>query len=92
MRKDVAVLMVLWVMCIPYATFICASATPNKLDTLKAFQQKIVLILAYRYSVKQPLVEISCQEIHIFIACLIHQIEQAGLNRLTVVFLSHLIL
>ena len=56
------------------------------------FQQKIVLILAYRYSVKQPLVEISCQEIHIFIACLIHQIEQAGLNRLTVVFLSHLIL
>ncbi len=34
MRKDVAVLMVLWVMCIPYATFICASATPNKLDTL----------------------------------------------------------
>ena len=41
MRKDVAVLMVLWVMCIPYATFICASATPNKLDTLKAFLKKI---------------------------------------------------
>ena len=40
MRKDVAVLMVLWVMCIPYATFICASATPNKLDTLKAFLRK----------------------------------------------------
>lgn len=40
MRKDVAVLMVLWVMCIPYATFICASATPNKLDTLKAFSSK----------------------------------------------------
>ena len=55
-------------------------------------EPKIVLILAYRYSVKQPLVEISCQEIHIFIACLIHQIEQAGLNKLTVVFLSHFIL
>lgn len=43
MRKDVAVLMVLWVMCIPYATFICASATPNKLDTLKAFLRKNTL-------------------------------------------------
>lgn len=58
----------------------------------KNFIQKIVLVLTNRYSVKQPFVEISCQEIHIFIASLIHQIEQAGLNRLTVVFLSHLIL
>ena len=47
MRKDVAVLMVLWVMCIPYATFICASATPNKLDTLKAFLQKKILYNEY---------------------------------------------
>ena len=33
-------------MCIrdrPYATFICASATPNKLDTLKAFLRKKIL-------------------------------------------------
>ena len=47
MRKDVAVLMVLWVMCIPYATFICASATPNKLDTLKAFLRKKILYDEY---------------------------------------------
>lgn len=47
MRKDVAVLMVLWVMCIPYATFICASATPNKLDTLKAFLRKKILYNEY---------------------------------------------
>lgn len=47
MRKDVAVLMVLWVMCIPYATFICASATPNKLDTLKAFLRKKILYDKY---------------------------------------------
>lgn len=46
-RKDVAVLMVLWVMCIPYATFICASATPNKLDTLKAFLRKKILYDEY---------------------------------------------
>ena len=59
---------------------------------VKRFLKKIVLVLTNRYSVKQPFVEISCQEIHIFIACLIHQIEQAGLNRLTIVFLSHLIL
>ena len=62
------------------------------IGAFKPLREIIVLILDYRYSVKQPLVEISCQEIHIFIACLIHQIEQAGLNRLTVVFLSHLIL
>lgn len=47
MRKDVAVLMVLWVMCISYATFICASATPNKLDTLKAFLRKKILYDEY---------------------------------------------
>lgn len=47
MRKDVAVLMVLWVMCIPYATFICASATPNKLDTLKAFLRKKIFYDEY---------------------------------------------
>ena len=47
MRKAVAVLMVLWVMCIPYATFICASATPNKLDTLKAFLRKKILYDEY---------------------------------------------
>ena len=34
-------------MCIPYATFICASATPNKLDTLKAFLRKKILYDEY---------------------------------------------
>ena len=43
MRKDVAVLMVLWVMCILYVTLICASATPNKLDTLKHLRKKNTL-------------------------------------------------
>ena len=47
LSNDVAVLMVLWVMCIPYATFICASATPNKLDTLKAFLRKKILYDEY---------------------------------------------
>ena len=49
MRKDVAVLMVLWVMCIPNATFICASATPNKLDDAV---YRYVFIVKYFFSKK----------------------------------------
>ena len=54
-----------------------------------AFQQEFVLVLAYRNPVKQSLVEVPCQKIHVFIACLIHEVEQACLYRLAIVFLSH---
>ena len=54
-----------------------------------AFQQKIVFILTHRNSIEQTLIEVSCQKIHLFIACLVHQIEQACLYRLAIVLLFH---
>lgn len=61
-----------------------------RIEQRTAFKQKVVLVLTYRYPVQQSLVEVSCKKIHIFIACLVHQIEQTSLDRLAIVLLSHL--
>ena len=64
----------------------------HRIEQRTAFKQKVVLVLTYRYPVQQSLVEVSCKKIHIFIACLVHQIEQTSLDRLAIVLLSHFIL
>ena len=47
--------------------------------------QEIVLILADGDTIQQTLVEIARQKVHVFIALLVHEIEQSCFDRLSVV-------
>ena len=46
-RKSSAILMILWGICITFATSICAATNVNKLDTLKTFVKKKILYNEY---------------------------------------------